>query len=137
MARYWVTSNTADGFNGRRRGYPAKETGNPDQDYPRGFGWYWLKTGQEVEVIEQDEDPKHQPVGDGAVRTIGKRTYAAIKADSHIFVGPLNADGEDGELARARAKIAELEAKLAGKVSGETPDAQAQPTKPAKAAAKQ
>lgn len=126
MARYWVTANAADGFNGRHRGYPAVETGDKAKDYPRGFGWFWPKSGIEVEVLNQEEDPKHQPQGEGAVRTIGQRTFRAIKTDGHIFAGPVDGGEVSGpELVAARARIAELEAALAAKGGGETGKAKA------------
>jgi hypothetical protein len=117
MARYWVTANSPDGFNGRHRGYPALESGDPTKDYLKGFGWFWPKTGIEIEVTDKEEDPKHQPQGAGAVRTIGQRTYRALQQDSQIFTGSI--DGTEAtksaELIEARTRIAELEAKLAEK----------------------
>lgn len=131
MARYRVTSNASEGFDGVYRGYPERRNGTSEKpdpgDYPAGKGWQWPKAGIVIEVSDEDEDPGiNSPVPSGVERVIGRRTWQALQDDPRIFAGPVGGGDEtsakSAALAEANAKIAELEAKLAA-AAGETPAA--------------
>ena len=99
--RYNVTSNAAAGFDGMFRG-----TGE-------GKDWFWPKTGIEIEVTDDQDDPVKQP--EDGPRTIGQRTWKALQDDPRIFAGPVGADDgtTSAALAAANGRIAELEKLLA------------------------
>lgn len=87
-------------------------------------GRRWPATGHLVEVVDQEEDPpESHPDHDGvkAPIKIGKKTLELLTTNPRIVVAP--AEGiQDvaalrAELARAHARIAELEGK--GGVEGE------------------
>lgn len=128
MARYRVTSNASEGFDGVYRGYPERRNGTvekPDPgDYPAGKGWQWPKSGIVVEVVDGAEDPHPaSPVPAGVERVIGQRTWQALQDDPRIFAGPVGGEqtsATSAALAEANARIAELEARLAAG-AGETP----------------
>src|SRR5262245_9968288 len=75
-------------------------------------GRKWAAAGEEVELIDQDDD---RPTGDGKPFGVGKKTLAALRAD-HRFA--INADGALDELVSLRKRVAELEGQLAEATKG-------------------
>lgn len=92
--------------------FHVQAVSRPGHDGAWRAGRKWPAGGPTlVEVLDQAEDPPHDPAK--GVR-VGKHTYEALKADRHLTIRP---PGDPLETAKSHeamvAEIAELKAKLA------------------------
>jgi hypothetical protein len=97
-------------------------------------GQHWPRSGTLVEVVDSEEDPPAEPGAKaGAAKRIGKRTWEALKQDKILIsVTPEGEFAKDDLALREentllKARVAELEAKLAELEGGASKAAPAAP----------